>query len=62
VDTAPKTPGQKVFSLDGKKPGNNHNKFGGNFLFCDGNVQYTPAQLAFALSSATNVVLLNPKP
>ena len=62
VDTAPKTPGQAVFSLDGKKPGNNHNKFGGNFLFCDGNVQYTPAQLAFALSPATNVVLLNPKP
>jgi prepilin-type processing-associated H-X9-DG protein len=62
VDTAPKTPGQTVFSLDGKKPGNNHNKFGGNFLFCDGNVQYTPAQLAFALPPATNVVLLNPKP
>ena len=62
VDTAPKTPGQTVFSLDGKKPGNNHNKFGGNFLFCDGNVQYTPARLAFALPPATNVVLLNPKP
>lgn len=62
VDTAPKTPGQTVFSLDGKKPGNNHNKFGGNFLFCDGNVQYTPSRLAFALPSATNVVLLNPKP
>jgi prepilin-type processing-associated H-X9-DG protein len=62
VDTASKTPGQIVFSPDGKKPGNNHNKFGGNFLFCDGNVQYTPSRLAFALSPATNVVLLNPKP
>jgi prepilin-type processing-associated H-X9-DG protein len=62
VDTAPKTPGQKIFSLDGKKPGNNHKKFGGNFLFCDGSVQYTPAQLTFALPTATNVVLLNPKP
>ena len=62
VDTAPKTPGQTVFSLNGKKPGNNHNKFGGNFLFCDGNVQSTPAVLTFALPPATNVILLNPKP
>jgi prepilin-type processing-associated H-X9-DG protein len=51
-----------VFSPDGKKPGNNHNKFGGNFLFCDGNVQTTPARLAFPLPQATNVILLNPKP
>jgi prepilin-type processing-associated H-X9-DG protein len=62
VDTLPKNPGQTVFSLDGRKPGNNHNKFGGNFLFCDGNVQYTVSQLAFSLPPATNVVLLNPKP
>lgn len=62
VDTAPKLPGQIVFSTDGKKPGNNHNRFGGNFLFCDGNVQTTPARLAFPLPPATNVVLLNPKP
>jgi prepilin-type processing-associated H-X9-DG protein len=62
VDAAPKSPGQAIFSMDGRKPGNNHHKFGGNFLFCDGNVQYTPAQLAFALPAATNVVLLNPKP
>jgi len=62
VNTLPKTTGQLVFSLDGKKPGNNHNKFGGNILFCDGNVQYTPAVLTFALPLATNVILLNPKP
>jgi len=62
VDTTAKTPGQTVFSLNGKKPGNNHHKFGGNVLFCDGNVRYTPSQLAFPLPLATNVVLLNPKP
>ena len=62
VDTVPKAPGQPVFSSDGKRPGNNHNKFGGNFLFCDGNVQNSPARLAFPLAPATNVVLLNPKP
>jgi prepilin-type processing-associated H-X9-DG protein len=62
VNTSPKTTGQLVFSLDGKKPGNNHNKFGGNVLFGDGNVQYTPAVLTFPLPLATNVILLNPKP
>jgi len=62
IDTAAKSAGQLVFSPDGKKPGNNHNKFGGNVLFCDGNVQYTPARLTFPLPLATNVVLLNPKP
>ena len=62
VDASSKSPGQTVFSLDGKAPGNNHDKFGGNVLFCDGSVQYTPSRLAFALPLATNVVLLNPKP
>ena len=62
VDSSPKTTGQTVFSPDGKKPGNNHNRFGGNFLFCDGNVQTTPSRLAFPLPQTTNVILLNPKP
>ena len=62
VNTAPKTPGQPVFSPDGKKPGNNHNKFGGNFLFGDGNVQSTPARLTLTLPPMTNILLLNPKP
>jgi prepilin-type processing-associated H-X9-DG protein len=62
VDAAAKTPGQTVFSPDGKKPGNNHYQFGGNVLFCDGNVQYSPSRLAFPLPLGTNVVLLNPKP
>lgn len=62
VDAAPKMAGQTIFSLDGKAPGNNHKKFGGNVLFCDGNVQYTSSRLAFPLPLATNVMLLNPKP
>ena len=62
VNTARKSRGQQIFSLDGKKPGNNHHKFGGNFLFGDGNVQYTTAYLAFDLTLASNAVLLNPKP
>ena len=62
ADTAAKTTGQPVFSFDGKPPGNNHTKFGGNVIFCDGAVQYTVSRLAFPLPLATNVVLLNPKP
>jgi prepilin-type processing-associated H-X9-DG protein len=62
VNTGPKLQGQPLFSLDGKKPGNNHNKYGGNVMFCDGNVQSSPAQSAFNLTNSPNVVLLNPKP
>ncbi|MDB6021531.1 MAG: hypothetical protein JWQ04_1388, partial [Pedosphaera sp.] len=62
VNTGPKLPGQPLFSADGKKPGANHNKYGGNIMFCDGNVQKSPALAAFSLTNAPNVVLLNPKP
>jgi prepilin-type N-terminal cleavage/methylation domain-containing protein/prepilin-type processing-associated H-X9-DG protein len=62
VNTQPKQVGQQLFSIDGKAPGNNHNKYGGNVMFCDGNVQSSGANSAFTLTNATNVVLLNPKP
>jgi prepilin-type N-terminal cleavage/methylation domain-containing protein/prepilin-type processing-associated H-X9-DG protein len=62
VDTQPKRIGEFIFSADGRSPGNNHHKFGGNFLFADGSVQNSPAQLAFPLATAPGVVLLNPKP
>ncbi len=62
VNTDPKLAGQLLFSPDGKKPGNNHNKYGGNVMFCDGNVQVSPALAAFNLTNAPGVVLLNPKP
>jgi type II secretory pathway pseudopilin PulG len=62
VDTQPKRAGDFVFSPNGKSPGNNHHKYGGNFLQCDGSVQDSPAQLTFALPAAPGVVLLNPKP
>jgi prepilin-type processing-associated H-X9-DG protein len=62
INTSAKTAGQQVFSENGEKPGNNHNKFGGNILFCDGTVQKTPASAAFNLTFPTNVILLNPKP
>jgi prepilin-type N-terminal cleavage/methylation domain-containing protein/prepilin-type processing-associated H-X9-DG protein len=62
VDTLPKRAGEIIFSPNGKSPGNNHHKYGGNFLFGDGSVQSSPPQLAFPLAVAPGAVLLNPKP
>lgn len=62
VDTNSKVRGQPVFSADGKKPGNNHGKYGGNVMFCDGSVRTTSATAAFDLTNPPNVVLLNPNP
>jgi prepilin-type N-terminal cleavage/methylation domain-containing protein/prepilin-type processing-associated H-X9-DG protein len=60
VNTQSKTNGQLVFSATGKPPGNNHHKYGGNFLFCDGRVEESPASAAFPLVLKSHVVLLNP--
>jgi prepilin-type N-terminal cleavage/methylation domain-containing protein len=62
IDTLAKAPGQKAFSVTGRAPGNNHHKFGGNLVFCDGSMRSSPPVLAIALPLGTNVVLLNPKP
>lgn len=61
INTEPKRAGEMVFSADGKSPGNNHHKYGGNFLMCDGSVEFSPPQLTFSLAGAPGVVLLNPK-
>lgn len=62
VDTNSKAVGQPLFSADGKKPGNNHDKYGGNVVFCDGSIQHSPAASAFNLTNAPGVTLLNPRP
>jgi prepilin-type N-terminal cleavage/methylation domain-containing protein/prepilin-type processing-associated H-X9-DG protein len=62
VNTSPKLAGQPLFSPDGKKPANNHNKYGGNIMFCDGSVQSSQPAAAFNLTNAPGVVLLNPRP
>jgi len=62
VNTNAKFTGEFVFSPDGKPPGNNHHKYGGNFLLGDGSVLDSPAQLTFSLAVPPGVVLLNPKP
>jgi prepilin-type processing-associated H-X9-DG protein len=62
INTLPKQSGDFAFSVTGKPPGNNHHKYGGNFLFCDGHVELTPPQIPFSLVVTQGVVLLNPKP
>ena len=62
VSTAAKVVGELVFSDNGKKPGNNHHKYGGSFLLCDGSMNSSASILAIPLPLVTNVVLLNPKP
>ena len=60
VDTRPKEIGQRIFSATGKKPGNNHDRFGGNLMFCDGQIQNTEANAPAAIPAG--VTLLNPRP
>lgn len=62
VNTLPKNAGDLIFSATGKPPGNNHYKYGGNILFCDGHVELAPPRLPFSLVTTNGVVLLNPKP
>ncbi len=62
VNTNSKPQGQPLFSADGKKPGNNHDKYGGNVMFGDGSVRSSGPLAAFDLTNAPGVVLLNPKP
>ena len=62
VNAFPKIKRQLIFSADGKPPGANHFKSGGNLLFCDGEIKTSKPRAASDLTFPTNVVLLNPKP
>jgi len=61
VNGKAKGPGEVVFSTDGGAPGNNHGDSGGNVLFLDGSVRFTPPRAAFPLSLPGGVQLLNPR-
>src|SRR4051812_25420488 len=61
INTLPKIKGQPAFSTDGKRPGNNHHKYGGNLLYCDGRTEGISAIAPFSLVATQGVVLLNPR-
>jgi prepilin-type N-terminal cleavage/methylation domain-containing protein len=62
VDTRAKTTGQALFSTDGKKPGNNHGKDGGNLLLGSGEVLASGPKAERDLPTPPGVTLLNPGP
>ena len=62
VNTLPKITRQQLFSENGKEPGANHRKSGGNLLFCDGEFRKVKPRASREYLFPTNVVLLNPKP
>jgi len=62
VNALPKTKGQPLFSPDGKKPANNHEKEGGNLLLDNGEVIRSGSNAACDLPIQPGVTLLNPAP
>ena len=62
VNTLPKTKGRPLFSPDGKMPGNNHDKDGGNLLLGNGGVITSGPAAARDLPVPPGVTLLNPQP
>jgi prepilin-type processing-associated H-X9-DG protein len=63
VNADSKAAGDPVFSSNGTPPGNTHGKEGGNFLFGDGHVQWSPVDVRFPIPlTPGGVILLNPKP
>ena len=62
VNNLPKTKGQPLFSSDGKKPANNHDKDGGNILLDNGEVVRSGPNADRDLPIPPGVALLNPTP
>ncbi len=60
VNDRPKLQHELVFSDDGKAPGNNHRKFGGNILFCDGHMTTSEPHSGQILPFSEPVTLVNP--
>ncbi len=60
VNNLPKSKGQPLFSPDGKKPANNHDKDGGNLLLGNGEVIRSGPAAARDLPVPPGVTLLNP--
>jgi prepilin-type N-terminal cleavage/methylation domain-containing protein/prepilin-type processing-associated H-X9-DG protein len=62
INTNAKAPAEAVFSRDGNPPGNNHHKYGGNVMFCDGHIDNVQPATPYPLPVGAGIVLLNPRP
>jgi len=62
LDTRPHEAGELVFSTRSRGPGSNHGQFGGNVLFLDGHVEWTPPAARWPLAQPAGTVALNPRP
>ena len=62
LNTKAKALGELAFSDTGKKPANNHHKYGGSFLFGDGAIHSSAPVLTIPLPLTNNITLLNPQP
>jgi prepilin-type N-terminal cleavage/methylation domain-containing protein len=60
VNDLPKNAGNPLFSVDGRKPGNNHGKTGGNLMQVSGAVTFCGPTADRDLPLASNVKLVNP--
>ena len=60
LNTSSKLTGQPLFSTTGQPPGNNHGRAGGNLLFGDGRVAWTPGPAPCQMMLTQGLVLLNP--
>jgi len=60
VDTSPKKKGTQIFSLDGRKPGNNHGPDGGNLMTCGGAVVFSASKAVQDFVFPSTVKLLGP--
>jgi type II secretory pathway pseudopilin PulG len=60
VDTKPHKTNELIFSADGSKPGNNHDKYGGVILFVDGNVEISKPKAKFPIAAPAGTKILNP--
>ncbi|HVM60516.1 MAG TPA: prepilin-type N-terminal cleavage/methylation domain-containing protein [Verrucomicrobiae bacterium] len=61
LNTQPRHTGEPMFSVNGKRPADNHRQFGGNLLFCDGHAEQLPPAAPRDLLFTNPIVLLNPK-
>jgi prepilin-type N-terminal cleavage/methylation domain-containing protein len=61
VDPSPKKQGDPAFSANGRPPGNNHHRYGGNFLLTDGEIRSSGPAASVAVQWSPEILLLNPK-